>query len=90
MAAVWFMAGFPGDAATIYAAYEGHCRRYGVRPPLDLSSWLGLSEAIDNVRAIVASDQFVEEVRRGTSMTTDEVLEFITGGAQQHLVSRAG
>ena len=89
-AALWFMAGFPGDAATIYAAYEGHGRRYGVRPPLDIAGWMGLDAAINGVRAVMAGDEFVGEVRRGAAMTTDEVVEFFTGEAQQRFLSRAG
>jgi predicted ATPase len=89
VAGVWFLAGFPGDATTIYAAYEGHCRRYGVRPPLDVVGWMGLSEAIDSVRALVAGDQFVEESRRGAAMTPDEVLEFITTEAEPHIRTRS-
>jgi hypothetical protein len=87
-AGVWYTAGLPGDAATIYAAYEGHSRRYGVRPPLDVVGWMGLGEAIDSVRALVAGDQFVEEGRRGSAMTPDEVLEFIVTEAEPHIRSR--
>jgi hypothetical protein len=84
-AAVWFLAGFPGDAATIYAAYEGQCRRYGVRPPLDVLGWIGLSEAIESVRVLVSGDEFVDDSRRGSAMTPDEVLEFIATEAEPHL-----
>ena len=41
-AALWTIAGQPEDAATLLGAYEGHCRRYGVRPPMNPDAFLAL------------------------------------------------
>ncbi len=34
-AALWAVAGRLEEAATVLGAFEGHCRRYGVRPPMN-------------------------------------------------------
>jgi hypothetical protein len=76
-AALLSVAGLPTDAVTIDAAYEAHRRRYGVRPPLDVEDWMGLSSVAEEVRAVAAREEFEESVRLGASMTTDGVIEFL-------------
>jgi predicted ATPase/class 3 adenylate cyclase len=76
-AALMFVAGLPGDGATIYAAYEAHRVRYGVQPPLNVEDWLGLGDVLREMRTVVVSGAFEESVRLGASMTTDGVIEFL-------------
>jgi hypothetical protein len=89
-ATLMFVAGLPGDAATIYAAYEAHCRRYGVWPPLDVEDWMGLSSVIEAICATVEGDAFEHETRLGASMTTDGVIEFLLGEAVPRFKARSG
>jgi hypothetical protein len=79
-----FIAGLPGDATTVHAAYEAQRRRYGVQPPLDVESWLGLGSVIDDMRAAATSGAYAEEARRGAQMTTEGVLEFLSTEAAAH------
>jgi tetratricopeptide (TPR) repeat protein len=76
-AAFMSIVGLPADAVTIDAAYQSHCQRYGVRPPLDVDDWLGLGPVINEIRTAAASGAFDEEARLGASMTTDGVVEFL-------------
>ena len=89
-AALMFVAGLPGDAATLYAAYEAHSRRYGVRPPLDVEDWMGLTSVIEAMRATVQGDSFEEETRLGASLTTDGVLEYFLREAVPRFRARPG
>ena len=89
-ATLWLVAGLPGDAATLYAAFEAHCRRYGVRPPADVESWMGLGATAQGLADTIGSAEFDEQARRGSAMTTDEILEFITGEAQARFRGRVG
>jgi hypothetical protein len=76
-AALMYLAGLPGDAVTMEAAYDAHCRRYGVQPPLDVDDWLGLGSVVEAIRGDMGRAEFAEQVRLGSSMTTDGVLEFL-------------
>jgi tetratricopeptide (TPR) repeat protein len=76
-AAFMSIVGLPADAVTIDAAYQAHCQRYGVKPPLDVDDWLGLGPVIEEIRTAAASGTFDEEARLGASMTTDGVLEYL-------------
>jgi hypothetical protein len=87
-AVVFFLAGQPGDAATIHAAYEGHCHRYGVQPPLDVEGWLGMTPAIEAMLAVIADDAFVEERRVGAALTTDGIIEFLAREAVPRFKAR--
>jgi hypothetical protein len=87
-AAFMFIAGLPADAVTIDAAYQAHCRRYGVAPPLDVDDWLGLGPLIEEIRTTAASGAFEEETRLGSSMTTDGVLEFLVHEAVPRFKAR--
>jgi hypothetical protein len=81
-AALLFMVGLVGEAATVHAAYEAHRRRYGVQPPLDVESWLGFGDQVEEMRAVVNGEDFAEEHRRGARMTTDAVVEFLSVEAE--------
>jgi predicted ATPase len=89
-AAATFMSivGFPADAVTIDAAYQSHCQRYGVKPPLDVDDWLGLGPVIEEIRTAAASGAFDAEVRMGASMTTDAVIEFLVREAVPRFKAR--
>jgi predicted ATPase/class 3 adenylate cyclase len=87
-AALMYLAGLPHDAATIHAAYEAHCGRYGVQPPLDIEAWLGLGSLIEEMRATVAHEAFDEDVRLGASMTTDGIIEFLVREAVPRFKAR--
>jgi hypothetical protein len=80
-AVLMYVAGLPGDAATLLAAFDAHCRRFGVRPLLDVEDWMGLGSGLEELRAVVASGALEENVRLGASMTTDGVIEFLAGEA---------
>jgi predicted ATPase/class 3 adenylate cyclase len=77
-AVLWHVVGEPRAAATIYAAYEAHCRRYGVRPPLNPEAWMGIDLEIDRVLAELPAGATPEDAERGAAMTTDEAIEYIT------------
>jgi predicted ATPase/class 3 adenylate cyclase len=87
-AAFMYIVGLTADAVTIDAAYQAHCRRYGVKPPLDVDDWLGLGPVIEEIRTAAAGDAFEEEARLGASMTTDGVLEFLVREAVPRLKAR--
>jgi hypothetical protein len=90
-AALLFMVGLVGEAATVHAAYEAHRRRYGVQPPLDVESWLGFGDQVEEMRAVVNGEDFAEEHRRGARMTTDAVVEFVSVEAEPRFrAARAG
>lgn len=76
-AALLYVAGMPGDAVTLEAAYKSHGRRYGVQPPIDVDGWLGLGSVIEAIRTDMEKDEFAEQVRLGSSMTSEGVLEFL-------------
>jgi predicted ATPase/class 3 adenylate cyclase len=77
-----FMAGLPGDAAIVLAAYEAQRRRYGVQPPLDVENWLGVGNLVEEMEASAKSGAFAEEARRGARMSTDGVIEFLSTEAE--------
>ncbi len=88
-AALFSVAGMPAEAVTIEAAYEAHGRRYGVQPPLDVDAWLGLGSVIEAIRADLQKEEYAEQVRLGSSMTTEGVLEFLVREAIPRLKARA-
>ena len=79
-----FIAGVPGDAAIVLAAYEAQRSRYGIQPPLDVESWLGIGNLVDDMEASASSGAFAEEARRGAQMSTDGVVEFLSTEAESH------
>jgi hypothetical protein len=86
MAAIgWQLLGEPSAAVTVFGAFEGHCRRYGVRPPLNPESWLGIDHGIDKVIAAIPPGATQEDAERGAGMTTDEAVEFVTELAASRL-----
>ena len=88
-AALFSVAGMPAEAVTIEAAYQAHGRRYGVQPPLDVDAWLGLGSVIEAIRADLQKEEYAEQVRLGSSMTTEGVLEFLVREAIPRLKARA-
>jgi predicted ATPase/class 3 adenylate cyclase len=88
-AALWLVAELPEDAAVLIAAHEAHCRRFGVQPPMAVEDWMGLGAAIEGLATAVGAGMFADEVRRGAAMTTDEVIEFISTEAADHVRDRA-
>ena len=50
-AALWAIAGRLEEAATVLGAFEGHCRRYGVRPPMNPDAFLALGGPLDELLA---------------------------------------
>ncbi len=87
-AALFYVAGMPAEAATLLAAYRAHGRRYGVQPPLGVDDWLGLGTVIETMRADQDSDQYADQVRLGSSMDTDGVLEFLVREAVPRFKAR--
>jgi hypothetical protein len=67
----------PEDAATVLGAYESHCRRYGIRPPVDPESWLHVLGQAKELLAALDRPEFREARLRGEAMTTDAVVAFM-------------
>jgi hypothetical protein len=88
-AALFFVAGMPAEAAVLEAAYLEHGRRYGVQPPIAVDHWLGLGPVIDALHADQSKAEYAEQVRMGSSMDTDGVLEYLVREAIPRLKSRA-
>jgi predicted ATPase/class 3 adenylate cyclase len=89
-AALFYVAAMPAEAAVLQAAYLGHTRRYGVQPPLAVDNWLGLGPVIEAVTADQHKEEYAEQVRLGSSMDTDGVLEFLVRVAIPRLKAGAG
>jgi hypothetical protein len=87
-AALMYVAGLPPEAATVEAAYVAHCRRYGVRPPFDVDEWLGLRSVVEAIHADMATEGFADDVRLGSSLSTDGVLEFLVREAVPRFKAR--
>ncbi len=76
-AALWAIAGRPEEAATLLGAFEGHCRRYGVRPPMNPDSFLALGGPLDELLAALEQPELAAARAHGESMSTDAVLDYM-------------
>ena len=88
-AAMFHVAGMPAEAAVLEAAYMEHTRRYGVQPPLAVDNWLGLGPVIEAVTADQHNEEYAEQIRLGSSMDTEGVLEFLVREAIPRLKAQA-
>jgi predicted ATPase/class 3 adenylate cyclase len=76
-AALWMMAGRPEQAATMFGAFEGHRRRYGVAPPMDPDLYMGLAGSTEELLAVLDRPEFQAARARGEAMSTDAVMAFL-------------
>jgi predicted ATPase/class 3 adenylate cyclase len=76
-AALWAVAGRPVEAATLLGAFEGHCQRYGVSPPMNPDSFLALGGPLDELLAALEQPELAAARAHGESMSTDAVLDYI-------------
>ena len=76
-AALWAVAGRPEEAATVLGAFEGHCRRYGVSPPMNPDFFLALGGPLDELLAALEQPELAAARAHGESMSTDAVLDYI-------------
>jgi predicted ATPase/class 3 adenylate cyclase len=67
----------PDAAATVMGAYEAHCRRYGIKPPVDPESWLHVLGQAGELIATLERPELHEDRLRGEAMTTDGVVAYI-------------
>jgi predicted ATPase/class 3 adenylate cyclase len=76
-AALWAIGGRPEEAATLLGAFEGHCRRYGVRPPMNPDVFLALGGPLDELLTTLAQPELAAARAHGESMSTDAVLDYM-------------
>ena len=76
-AAMWAIAGWPEEAATVLGAFEGHCRRYGVSPPMNPDSFLALGGPLDELLAALERPELDAARAHGESMSTEAVLDYM-------------
>jgi hypothetical protein len=76
-AALWMMAGQPEQAATMFGAFEGHRRRYGVAPPMDPDLYMGLAGSTEELLAVLDRPEFQAARARGEAMSTDAVMAYL-------------
>ena len=67
----------PDVGATLLGAYEGHCRRYGVRPPMNPDSFLALGGPLDELLAALEQPELAAARAHGESMSTDAVVDYM-------------
>ena len=76
-AALWAIAGQREEAATVLGAFEGHCHRFGVGPPMNPDSFLALGGPLDELLAALEDPELAAARAHGESMSTDAVLNYI-------------
>ena len=76
-AALWAVAGRREEAATVLGAFEGHCRRYGVRPPMNPDAFLALGGPLDELLAALEQPELAAARAHGETMSTDAVLDYM-------------
>jgi hypothetical protein len=76
-AAAWTLAGSPEIGATLIGAYEGHCRRYGVRPPMNPDTFLALGGPLDELFAALEQPNLAAAREHGEAMSTEAVLDYM-------------
>jgi hypothetical protein len=76
-AALWSIAGRLEEAATVLGAFEGHCRRYGVRPPMNPDAFLAMGGPLDELIAALERPELAAARAHGETMSTDAVLEYM-------------
>ena len=74
-ASLFHIAGKPEEAATIAAAYDALCDRYGVQPPAFFEE---LTPGLDAGAMKVDVGRYPAAVARGAEMTLDEAIDFMT------------
>jgi predicted ATPase/class 3 adenylate cyclase len=75
--ALWMMTGRPEQSATMFGAFEGHRRRYGVAPPMDPDLYMGLAGSTEELLAVLDRPEFQAARARGEAMSTDAVVAYI-------------
>jgi hypothetical protein len=82
-AALWTIAGKADVGATLLGAFEGHCRRYGVRPPMNPDVFLALGGPLDELLAGLERPELEAAREHGESMSTDAVVDYIVEQAAE-------
>ena len=73
-ASLFHIAGKEEEAATVAAAYDALCDRYGVQPPALFEE---LTPGLDPDAMKVDVGRYPEAVARGAEMTLDEIIDFM-------------
>ena len=73
----------PDLGATLIGAFEGHCRRYGVRPPMNPDTFLALGGPLDTLFAALDQAELAAARERGESMSTDAAIDFMLAHAAE-------
>ena len=76
-AAAWTLAGSLEVGATLVGAFEGHCRRYGVRPPMNPDTFIALGGPLDELFAALEQPELAAARAHGEAMSTDAVVDFM-------------
>ena len=80
-AALFSIAGRHEIGATLIGAYEGHCHRYGVRPPMNPDAFLALGGPLDELFALLEQPELAAAKARGEAMSTDAVIDYMLANA---------
>ena len=67
----------PEAAAMILGAFDVQSRRYGVRPPLNLSRVIDAYDPRGRASAALGQERFEVALRRGGEMTLEDAVEFV-------------
>ena len=67
------------EAAEIHGAFDALCERYGVRPPLALSEFVGRQDPFELTRKNLDPRQWAAAYERGRRLTLDEAVAKIVG-----------
>jgi predicted ATPase/class 3 adenylate cyclase len=67
------------EAAEIHGAFDALCERYGVRPPVALSTFVGRQDPFELARRNVDPAQWAAAYERGRRLTLDEAVAIIVG-----------
>jgi predicted ATPase/class 3 adenylate cyclase len=76
-AATWMLGGQPEAGATLLGAFEGHCRRYGVRPPMNPDTFMALGGPLEELFAVLEQPELAAAKAHGEAMSTDAVVEYM-------------
>jgi predicted ATPase/class 3 adenylate cyclase len=63
------------EGALTNAAFEALCARYAIRPPVDPEEWGSM--ATPEASAILHSDAYAVDARRGAKMTIEEAVDYL-------------
>jgi non-specific serine/threonine protein kinase len=65
------------EAALTNAAFQALCARYAIQPPADPEEWGALSAMSEERWAILRSEDYAADARRGASMTIEEAVDYL-------------